>query len=232
MDEASIPLNRTQLWAGILVCIGLMLLTLYPLPLLVKAFKPLPAVAYWLSRTSFWVCLAALFVYAYKVERQPVLLWQETQQPPEFYIVSAIVIMLSIFFSSFIIGLLLKLAHVGGASQRFMQIINLFRSNTVLMVFTCITAGVVEEYFCRGYLMPRLQLLFNRGYITIIVSSLVFAFLHIGYGTINQVIGPFVIGLIFAIHYYKYRNIKVIMFCHFLWDLQALLINIWYYKGK
>lgn len=232
MDEVAVPLNRKQLWAGILVCVGLLLLTVYPIPLLVKLFNPSKLVFYWASRTSFWVCLAILFLYAAKIEKKPVLLWRETTQSPEFYIVSFAAIIIVVFFSSVIVSLLLRLAHLSSVSKRFLQLIDLFRSNKLLMVFTCVTAGVVEEFFCRGYLMPRLQLLFNKGYITIIISTLIFALLHAGYGTINQLLGPFVIGLIFALHYYRFRNIRIIMFCHFFWDLQALLISLWAYKGK
>ena len=112
-----------------------------------------------------------------------------------------------------------------------MQILTVFRHDTPLMLFTCVTAGIVEEFVFRGYLMPRLQLLFNRPYITVLVSSLLFGILHVGYGTVAQVVVPIFIGVVFAIHYYHFRNIKILIFCHFFWDIQALLINLAVHKS-
>jgi hypothetical protein len=98
----------------------------------------------------------------------------------------------------------------------------MFRANHWIIYLTCITAGVVEELLFRGYLLPRLQVLLKHPAIAICISTLFFALMHATYGTIGQVVGPFYIGLIFAIYYYKYRNMKVIIFCHIMWDLMVI----------
>jgi len=69
-------------------------------------------------------------------------------------------------------------------------------------------------------------LLLKNSYLSIIISSIIFGFLHFSYGTFIQVFGTFLMGLVFAIHYNKYKNIKIVIACHFLWDLSILLIKI------
>jgi len=98
-----------------------------------------------------------------------------------------------------------------------------FRKYPFLLVFTALTAGVTEELVFRGYLQPRLELLFKNPYWAIVISSLIFGLAHIMYGTVKNVIDPFFIGLGLAIYYWRYRNIKVAMVFHFLWDLLGLL---------
>jgi len=102
---------------------------------------------------------------------------------------------------------------------------DVFKSNYWLMTFTCITAGITEELVFRAYLMPRIQALVKGPYVAIIGSSIVFGLFHIGYGTVMNVVGPFVIGIIFSIYYYNYRNIRVLILSHFLWDYILLLLK-------
>ena len=97
------------------------------------------------------------------------------------------------------------------------------KNNYPLLIFTCLTAGITEELVFRGYLMPRLQLFFKNNYASIVISSLLFGLMHVGYGTIFQVVGSMMIGLVFAIHYQKFRNIKILIFCHFFWDFMSLI---------
>jgi membrane protease YdiL (CAAX protease family) len=93
------------------------------------------------------------------------------------------------------------------------------------LVFSALTAGITEELIFRAYIMPRLLIFFKNAYLPIVVSALFFGLMHVSYGTLMQVLGPFYIGVIFGIYYYKFRNIKVLIVCHFLWDLIALLVK-------
>jgi membrane protease YdiL (CAAX protease family) len=95
-----------------------------------------------------------------------------------------------------------------------------------LVWLTAITAGITEELMLRAYLIPRLQLLFKNDYIPVIVSSVLFGFLHFGYGTALNIVGPMVIGLIFGFHYVRYRNIKILIIVHFLWDYLLIALKI------
>jgi uncharacterized protein len=178
------------------------------------------------SRILFWVPLLLIFVYARKVEMQKLLIWGERKYKFWEYLVSVIAIFFALFIGLLIIGLILLLLGFQKESERFIQMLVIFRENQWLIFLTAVTAGVVEELTFRGYLLPRMIILFKNPALAIILSSVLFGLLHFGYGTLLQVVGPFFIGLIFAIYYYKFRNIKVLIFCHILWDVMAIYLQL------
>ena len=183
------------------------------------------ALFFLLSRIIFWLALGITYLYVKKEEKQNFLLWKEQEFSFGIYVAFFFVTIGTIIIGLLFIALTLKLLHLLSASAKLQEIILLFRDHKILMVFTALTAGVIEELLFRGYMMPRLELLYKNKYITIGISSLLFGLLHIGYGTLINIIGPFFIGLIFAIHYYKFRNIKILIFIHFTWDLMALVLR-------
>jgi membrane protease YdiL (CAAX protease family) len=120
----------------------------------------------------------------------------------------------------------MKLTGTFVESEKIKELTIIFKSNSWLLLFTCLTAGITEELIFRGFLMPRLELLLKNRNLAIALSSILFGALHFGYGTLLQVIGPTCIGFAFAIHYYKYRNVKIVIICHFVWDLLVILSKI------
>ena len=94
-----------------------------------------------------------------------------------------------------------------------------------LKFFIAFTAGVVEEFIFRGYLLPRLQLFFSSKHWPIVIGAILFGLAHFRYGTIMNVAGPIILGLIVGYHYQKYRNIKVLIITHFLYDFVVLAMQ-------
>ena len=109
------------------------------------------------TRVLFWLCLLLMFVYALKIERQPFLLWTETKQRVDFYILSNMALIGILFIGTAFIGITLtKILHINQPNEKFKLLVPLFRANKGLLILTIVTAGVVEEFLFRGYLMPRL----------------------------------------------------------------------------
>jgi hypothetical protein len=177
------------------------------------------------SRLSFWLCAFIVYLYAVKVEKQPLLLWTEKKYSFLFYVGSVISLVLILLLGINIISLTgLSFDLNNNKGTKLNSMISVLRKSRSLLVFTCLTAGVTEELIFRGYLIPRLQLFFKKPIFPLILSSVLFGVAHIGYGSIAQIIGPLFIGFVFAFYYQRYRNIKVLILCHFLWDLLTLLI--------
>jgi membrane protease YdiL (CAAX protease family) len=178
--------------------------------------------AFFISRMTLWLYLLMVYVYVVKVEKQKFLLWSEKNSSPVFYLVSSLLILLCVIL---VIGLLSKIeTHYGwNKSETLKALLQLLWKNRPLMIFTTLSAGIIEELIFRGYLMPRLQVLVRNPWLTIFISSLLFGIAHYGYGSWSQIINPFFIGLIFSFHYQRYRNIKVLMLCHFLIDFISIL---------
>lgn len=67
----------------------------------------------------------------------------------------------------------------------------------------------VEEFFFRAFLVDVVGWFF---------STLLFAGFHIGYGSVFEVIGAFLLGLILVYTWKKTRNIYVLFFGHLLYN--------------
>ncbi|WDF78126.1 type II CAAX endopeptidase family protein [Mucilaginibacter sp. KACC 22773] len=172
-----------------------------------------------ISRLFFWLCFVIILVYVSKAERQRLLLWNDESYPVGYYILSVIVILLIIVFGSAIIGLTLKRLDLLKLSPAITLMRNMSAPVKLLGI---ITAGVLEELIFRGYMIPRLKLFFKSGHWPVILSSIIFAAGHWGYGTAINILVPLFIGLVFGYHYYKYRNINILIICHLLIDLNAM----------
>ena len=182
---------------------------------------------FFISRMFYWIGLILLWLYSTKIEKQKLLIWEEKKYKLFYYILSIVILMLIIYGGSFTIQRILSLAKLETRSSALDELIGILKTNKFLLVFTAITAGFIEELIVRGYLQTRLTIIFKSPLLAIIISSLLFGILHYKYGTLHNVIIPVFIGLIFAYHYWKYRNIKILIICHCLVDLASLftLVN-------
>jgi membrane protease YdiL (CAAX protease family) len=181
---------------------------------------------FFITRLYSWLCVILIWLYAIKIEKQPLLLWEEKKQSLKIYILSILSLFGIIFAGMLFIQAILHFTHLNNKSNVLSNLVIIFRQNKWLMLFTAITAGVTEELIFRGYLLTRLELLFKNTHVAIFISSILFGLLHLKYGTVFNVLGPFFIGLVFAYHYKYFKNIKIIILCHFLWDIMAMLILV------
>ena len=187
-------------------------------------FKVSDLTIFSISRILYWLLLLFLWIYTTKIEKQGLLIWKEQQLKFKTYLKHIPTLYFSLISGLIIIGLIMHFTHKLKESQMLFQIVKFINGNVPVIVFTCITAAVVEEFIFRGYLLPRLEIIFKSPAIAIIVSSVLFGLLHYKYGTLINILGPAFIGAVFAYYYYHYRNIKVIIICHFLWDFIAMML--------
>jgi membrane protease YdiL (CAAX protease family) len=183
--------------------------------------KMVTAGLFFYSRLLFWMVVGVLFWYAQKIEHQPLLLWPERRYKFAQSFISVIGIMALIILGMAVVGVVMKYF---GFLQRSDVIGKILKFSTPLKLFAVLTAAVTEELIVRGYAMPRLQLYFKKPLWPIVISTVLFGLGHITYGTVINVAGPLYIGLVFALYYQKYRNIKVLMICHFIIDFVGLIL--------
>lgn len=217
-------IKKPVLVIGVLISMISLFLALYS-GLLLKCAIPNKEILFLISRFTIWLVLALLFLYANKVEKLPLLIWKETEYFLKFSVGAILKTLLKLLLVVYLVGILSLLFHLKTKSPHLNETLILFHKNFFLLFFTCVTAGVTEELIFRGYLLPRLEILLKNTKWAIILSSLLFGALHYRYGTLVHVIGPIVMGFVFAIQYQKYRNIKIVIVAHFLWDLIILLLN-------
>jgi uncharacterized protein len=177
------------------------------------------------SRFIIWAVLGLMFLYARQAEVQPFFLWPEEKYDFPFYFTSVIALYLFAFAS----GILANIPNWLGLHEKnemLHKVIQVMKLNPVVLVFTVITAGITEELIFRVYIITRLSLLFSNKVLPVVISAVLFSAIHLSYKSISELIFSFGFGLIFGYHYQKYRNIKVLIFVHALWDLMATLIAI------
>jgi membrane protease YdiL (CAAX protease family) len=179
-----------------------------------------------ISRILYWLSLVLLWLYSIKFEKQNLLIWDEQKYKLSTFLISIIVIFAVLIIGLILISLVYRLTGISKTSIKLLEMVAVFRANKLLLVFTALTAGVVEELIFRGYLQPRLEIILKKLALAIVISSILFALLHYRYGTVINIIGPFFIGLIFSYYYWKYRNITILIICHFLWDLMSLFLLV------
>jgi len=179
----------------------------------------------WIRETIFWIFLGLVFLVSTKIEKTKFLLWKETKRKWYFYLLSVISVFAAAVAVAVITPLILKLLQIPIKQEVLESVANFYCSNILLLIFGCLTAGIVEELISRGYLMPRLEILFKHGWVVIILSALLFGLEHISNFSLVGIIVPTLIGLIFSFHYYKYRNIVSLMIAHFLIDFASFITS-------
>jgi len=174
------------------------------------------------SRFLIWGVLLLMFLYARQAELQRFFLWEEERYGVSFYLGSIGILYLLIIADNIIsyIPYRLGLHETNNAMHKMQQAMKQY---PILLVFTAVTAGITEEFIFRGYMISRLFLLFRNKSLPVVISAALFAAVHLGYHHTGELIFTFLFGIIFGYHYQKYRNIKVLVFVHFLWDLIASL---------
>jgi membrane protease YdiL (CAAX protease family) len=214
--------RKSILIGGIFLLLMLLFITALSLPLL-KQLNLKYETIFYISKLAIWFCLFLIYMYSIHIEKQNFLLWKEKKYSLLFYVKSVAATMGTLVLIMLVVSIIFRLTGSDIESEKMDEILRFFKNNLPLILFTSVTAGVTEELFFRGYLIPRLEILFKNTYLAILISSILFGLIHYRYGTLTQIIAPFFIGIILALHYQKHRNITIIIICHFLWNLLVLL---------
>ena len=190
------------------------------------SFKGEPSLlSKWIGEIEFWLILGAIYMIARKIEKQKFLLWQETKRKWHFYVLSVAAVFLSAVIVGITVPLVFNVLGLTIQQDKLRSLVNFYCQDKMLMVFSAVTAGVVEELLFRGYIMPRVEILFKKGWIVVVVSALIFGLAHASGLSLIGVVVPILIGLIFSYHYYKYRNITALIIVHFLIDLASFILS-------
>ncbi|WP_445430342.1 lysostaphin resistance A-like protein [Chryseobacterium indoltheticum] len=199
---------------------------LYSIPLINLFFnyKTLTADLFFYNRLSLWLVLVVVLIYNFFLENRSFFVWEEKEYSPLFYLGAVIILYFICLFGGAFLNAIIIFLTQEKPSERLLDLKNLFKNNYFLIIFTCLTAGVIEELLMRAYIQPRIEKIYNSPMLGVIVSSLLFGILHSTYGTIGQVVVPFFIGTVFALFYKKYSNIKILIICHFLIDFISMML--------
>lgn len=172
-------------------------------------------------RITIWLFLIGIYLCAIKIERQPLLLWNEEHYTFDFYIVSIIILLSVNYICGGLISIPFNNSNLYNFHHKVKLIDHLSKPEKFIGV---VTAAFCEELIFRGYLISRLQLFLKDRWLAIIISALLFSLGHLGYQTMFYVFYTLAGGVLFGYHYQRYHNIKVLITCHFLLDYYLLIL--------
>ncbi|MCJ7932217.1 MAG: CPBP family intramembrane metalloprotease [Chryseobacterium sp.] len=206
------------------VLLAAVMLYIFPVINRIKGIQGITSSSFFFSRLAIWFVLLTVFLYSFFIEKNPFLLKEERKYSLSFYVKAVICLYLICAVGGAFLNALIQLLIQEKTSGKLLQLTSVFKNNYFLIIFTCFTAGAVEEFLMRGYIQPRIENIYNSPLLGILVSAILFGILHSPYGTIGQVVVPFFIGVVFAMFYRLYSNIKIIIICHFMIDFVSLMI--------
>lgn len=96
------------------------------------------------------------------------------------------------------------------------------------LVFAFTLAPVCEEIFFRGYLIPWFQEMFYglgkyTSYLSVLSSSIIFASLHAGYGSVSEIAAALIFGIIAGYYFVRYKSLYQTITAHTLVNLLTVL---------
>lgn len=195
----------------------------FPAATLITGVRGITEHNFFLTRLIIWGVLLIVFLYSLFIEKGPFLLKKESRYPILFYIKAVLGLYLIYTIGGTFLNILLQFLFHEKMSTKLFELSTIFKNNYFLIIFTCLTAAAVEEFLMRGYIQSRIEKIYNSPFLGIAVSAILFGILHSTYGTIGQVVIPFFIGVVFAVFYKFYSNIKILIICHFMIDFVSLM---------
>ena len=168
-----------------------------------------------------WGIVVILYLYAYKVENSPLLIWTGKNSGVGFTIISV----LGLYVLYVLAAVVSSIPWWFGYRETdalLREVMRSLRGHTVAILLISVTAGVTEELIFRGYLLTRLSIYFKDPYVPVILSSAIFSALHYRYHSLGEFIFTFLLGTIFSVYYILYRNIHALIITHFLINFVVL----------
>lgn len=84
------------------------------------------------------------------------------------------------------------------------------------IIIVVLIGSIIEEIFFRGYLQRRTNILF---------ASFIFAYFHIIYGSLAELVGAFFLGAVLGVCYNRSKNLFVPSVAHLSYNLVLVMIT-------
>lgn len=114
---------------------------------------------------------------------------------------------------SLTLSIILTLIQLNDLKQVAVAINKIQQISPLFIAYVLIARVTTEEIFFRGFLVNR---------IGILRSTALFAILHIFYGSLAEIVGAFILGLVLAYGFKKSQNIYPLIGAHLLYNVFAL----------
>jgi len=134
---------------------------------------------------------------------------------PGFLFKKTSVLFLALFGIAFALGIILFLLNMSDTQAVFEAIDSIKKESIFLLFYFLLIRVTGEEIFFRGFLVKR---------IGIFPSSAIFALMHVFYGSVAEVIGAFVLGIVLAFAFKKNNNLMPNIFAHIFYNFFVIIM--------
>lgn len=141
------------------------------------------------------------------------------QVPTSTQVIVGLAGVVAAFVSAFIGGLLTRVLQPDAIPgiEESMQAMMSGVTNPFVAIVLAISTGFGEEVFFRGAIQPRMG---------IVLTAVLFTFLHAQYGFTWILLGLFLVGLTFGWLAKRYGTMAAVV-AHVLYNLAAVILNVW-----
>jgi membrane protease YdiL (CAAX protease family) len=171
--------------------------------------------------------VVCLYYYSLKAEGQSFLMWEEKQYKLLFYVLGVLALLALQLPGNFLSRIPKLMSWYEWRDKpwsmhylRYMY--SWYQLNLAIIIACTVAWSVCVVLIFRGYLLPRLAILFRNNIAAIILSSLLYALFPFFGFSYKWLIMDFFSSLFFSICYLKYRNIKILIIVRVLLDLTTL----------
>ncbi|AJA90390.1 CAAX protease [Borreliella chilensis] len=136
------------------------------------------------------------------------------------FIKTILIAIISIFLIAFLLEYLLPESSFASYFQNNSGFNWKISSKTalILMIFTSLLTGAFEELFYRAFVITKFTQMGFSGVVTVLISSMFFAFEHLYYGVLGFLV-TFIFGIFFAFTYLRYKNVYYMIFMHSFYNI-------------
>jgi membrane protease YdiL (CAAX protease family) len=175
----------------------------------------------------FWFLVAFFFIFPFFwLRTAKEYSWEKILQElfPKFLgwrkeIIGSTALFAALFTAFIILSNLLIFFGINDLEKVNQSIDSQLADNATIFLTTLIIILFAEEFFFRAFLIKRIGVIF---------STLIFTLLHIGYGSISELIGVFFLGLILAYWYKKNNSLIQNYSAHLIYDLIAIMLYLFF----
>ena len=153
-------------------------------------------------------------------QRKNIVEYAKLKLPPWWsFLVVIPIVMATILLSSFVTAFsMLFTRAIGLIDIPQQELAGLTSSNLLLVLTFSLLPGIVEEFYCRGVLLPSYEQSMSTKS-AILLSSLMFGLMHFN---LWNILSPMVLGIVFSLLTIRFQSIIPAMFGHALYNLLVL----------
>ncbi|HLC36277.1 MAG TPA: type II CAAX endopeptidase family protein [archaeon] len=164
---------------------------------------------------DFLLIAVPLSYFALKKETNFLKLLGIKKIPVKELIIKSLQIFAVLFIASIALSYLFNLINLNDLNKVTEKVLQLRQGTQAILIYLLIARVLTEEIFFRGFLAPRIGAIY---------SSIIFALFHFAYGSIAEMLGAFILGLILAAAFQKNKNLLPNIGAHWIYNLVAVTL--------